>query len=78
MTVPTVPLIMLPRGSRARIVNIQAGRGLRRRLMQMGLTPGSEILVLENTTGPVLISVRGVTIALGRGIASKIIVQPLG
>jgi len=71
------PLTSLPKGSKARVVDILAGKGLSYRLMQMGLTPGTEVEVVENSSGPVIISVRGVTIALGRGMASKILVEVL-
>ncbi len=71
-----VPLSALPRGSRALVVSIRGGRGLVNRLMQMGITPGTIIEVIDNTAGPIMIKVRGVTIALGRGVASKIFVRP--
>ena len=77
MTSQVIPLAGMPRGSRCVIVGINAGRGLMSRLLQMGLTPGTEVVVVENTQGPVLVNVRGVTIALGRGIAEKIMVKPL-
>ncbi len=73
---PLVPLSNLAPGTRAVVREIRAGRGLTRRLMEMGLLPGSEVTVLFNSAGPLLISVRGVTLSLGRGIASKIFVQP--
>jgi len=72
---PLIPLSNLPPGARAVVMEIRAGRGLTRRLMEMGLLPGSEITVLSNSAGPLLVSVRGVTLSLGRGIASKIFVQ---
>ncbi len=72
-----IPLSVLPKGSKAIIVGILGGRGLITRLMQMGLTPGAMVEVVENQAGPIVIRVRGTTIALGRGIASKIIVNPL-
>jgi len=65
----------VPAGARARIKGLNAGHGLATRLMQMGLTPGAEIEVLNNSRGPILLRVRGVTIALGRGMARKIIVE---
>jgi len=40
----------------------------------MGLVPGSEVTVLENNWGRILIEVRGSVIALSRGMAKKIIV----
>jgi len=54
---------------------VLGGRGKARRLMEMGLTPGSEVLVLRNEAGPVLVRVRGVTIAMGRGLARSVLVE---
>ena len=73
----TTRLVFLPPGSRARVVGIDSGYGLRTRLLQMGLTPGAIVEIVDNTRGPVIIRVRGVVIALGRGMASRIIVEPL-
>jgi len=67
----------MPPGSRVRIVSLYGGRELQRRLMEMGLVPGSLAEVVSNNNrGPVIIRVRGVMIALGRGMASRIIVEP--
>ncbi|MCC6022098.1 MAG: FeoA family protein [Sulfolobales archaeon] len=71
------PLTELPKGSKVKVVDIVAGKGLRDRLLQMGLTPGTVVEVVENSSGPIILSVRGVTIALGRGMASKVLVEEL-
>lgn len=68
-------LINAPKGSKVKIVDIIAGYGLKGRLMQMGLTPGTVVDVIENSKGPLIISVKGVTLALGRGMASKIVIS---
>ena len=54
----------------------RAGRGFEKRLMDMGLTPGTEILVVKSAPfhGPVEILVRGSRLALGRGMAERIFV----
>jgi Fe2+ transport system protein FeoA len=43
----------------------------------MGLTNGTELIVVNAApfNGPVEISVRGTTIALGRGLAEKVFVE---
>jgi ferrous iron transport protein A len=44
----------------------------------MGLLPGKIIEVVRNTnTGPVEINVMGSNLAIGRGIASKILVEEI-
>ena len=71
-------LASLTKGTRARIVGINGGWGAQRRLYEMGLYPGSEIIVMENTgIGPVIISNRNGRFAIGRGIAMKIMVEVL-
>ena len=67
-------------GKRGRIAFIMAGEGATQRLADMGLTPGSdvEILRVSDYGGPISLSVRGSTLALGRGIASKVFVEVHG
>jgi Fe2+ transport system protein FeoA len=49
-----------------------------RRLQEMGVIPGSVVEVLKNSLlGPVEISVKGSKLAIGRGIASKIVVEEI-
>jgi len=74
------PLAGLSAGSRGVVVFAVGGRGLTRRLAEMGLTPGAEVKVLRKAPlrGPVEVQVRGVCLALGFGVASKVIVKPLG
>lgn len=72
-----VPLSLLPASSRARVVDVKGGYGFRRRLFEMGLTPDTIIEVLANSRGPILVRARGAVIAIGRGMAHKIFVEPL-
>ncbi len=68
----------LPRGVKARVVRIEAGTRALRRLVEMGFTPGTVIEVVADYGGPILVRVRGSVIAIGRGMARKVIVEPLG
>jgi ferrous iron transport protein A len=65
---------------RTKVVDIQGGAGIRQRLGQMGIHPGDEMTILRYGAlrGPILIEVHGSQAALGRGIASKIIVEETG
>ena len=56
------------------IVSIKAKRGLQRRLFELGITPGVSAIVM-NGHGPVIISLRGTKLALGHGVAQKIMVE---
>ena len=70
------PLAMLPENEEAKVVEVRGGRGLVRRLSELGFTPGTKVKVLfSNSPGPVLIDLRGSRIALGRGLLMKIIVD---
>ena len=65
-------------GKRARVIEIRGGRGLCRHLEQMGIHAG-DVISLQGAgafRGPLLIEVHGSRIALGRGVARKVIVEP--
>ncbi len=69
-------LSMLPEGSEAVIVGFQGGPGLVQKLADMGFVPGTRVKVVKNQrNGPMMVSVRGVTLGIGRGIATRIIVR---
>ena len=55
------------------------GRGwrFRRRLEDMGLTPGTEVTVVKSApfNGPLEIAVRGSRLAIGRGMAQRVFVE---
>lgn len=70
-----IPLAMVSAGYVAKIVTVNAGKGAIQRLMELGLTPGVEVKVLKNDIGPLLLQVRGITVALGKGIAMKVLVE---
>ncbi|NPA23866.1 MAG: ferrous iron transport protein A [Crenarchaeota archaeon] len=70
-------LSQLAPGTRARIIDIQAGYGLRRRLISLGLAPGQEITVLQSVGRVLIVSTGSTTVALCRGMAQKILVEVL-
>ncbi len=71
------PLDMVEENQEVRVVDIQGGWGVRRRLGQLGIHPGDIITVVRYGAfqGPILIQVHGSQVALGRGIASRILVK---
>ncbi|MHA1617449.1 MAG: FeoA family protein [Candidatus Njordarchaeales archaeon] len=74
----TRDLSSLPTGTRGRIVSINGGWGARQRLYEMGVYPGVEIVVVENRgVGPIIVESKGGKIAIGRGLARKILVEVL-
>lgn len=70
-----VPLIMLRPGCTARICDVRGCRGTCRRLSDMGLGPNTQVEVMEGGQGPLIVKVNGSCYALGRGMASKIMVN---
>ncbi len=85
-----LPLTKLKDGESGTIVSVSAspGRGraygpryhqwgFKRRLEDMGLTPGTRVTVVKSAPfhGPVELKVRGARIVLGRGIAERILVK---
>ena len=58
---------------------VKVGWGLQRRLADLGLTPGTEIGIVScGRPGPVVLEVRGSRLALGWGVADKIVVRAMG
>jgi ferrous iron transport protein A len=57
------------------VAGFEAGRGLRRRLLAMGLVPGESIRVVRaESSGPIIVAVKDTRVMLGRGMARKIMV----
>jgi ferrous iron transport protein A len=72
----TSPLDEMPAGEQAVILSFQAARSIAGRLTSLGFTPGVEILMSQNFgRGPLIVTVRGTRVALGRVEAAKIFVQ---
>lgn len=59
------------------VVQIQGGRGLTGRLNALGIIPGKRITKISSTLmrGPVTIEVDRTRVAIGFGMASRILVQ---
>ncbi len=71
-----MPLSMLSIGEEAELVDVRGGRGLRKRLSALGLNPGMKVTVVQNTMrGPIVLGVMDSRIALGRGMAHRILVS---
>ncbi|MCX8170814.1 MAG: ferrous iron transport protein A [Candidatus Bathyarchaeota archaeon] len=81
-----IPLTALRDGETATVVSIDGGpemgrrqrrRGFEKRLIDMGLTPGIKVTVVKSAPlhGPIEVIVRGSRLALGRGVAERILVE---
>uniref|UniRef100_A0A7C3NCF5 Ferrous iron transport protein A n=1 Tax=Candidatus Methanomethylicus mesodigestus TaxID=1867258 RepID=A0A7C3NCF5_9CREN len=73
-----LPLADLPEGKTGEIILMVGGRGMTRRLCEMGLTPGAKVRMVKKAPvgGPIILEVRSTEIAIGRGLASKMLVKP--
>ncbi len=65
-------------GKRARVIDITGGPGLHRNLSQMGIHRGDMITISGAGAfrGPILVEIHGSRVALGRGVARRILVEP--
>jgi DtxR family Mn-dependent transcriptional regulator len=76
-----VKLTELKEGKTGTVSSIRAGHGrgrvFEKRLMDMGLTPGTKVTVVKSAPfhGPIEIRVRGSRLAVGRGMAERIFVE---
>ncbi len=70
-----IPLSYIGEGKRVQIIRIDGSDRLKSRLNAIGFVPKTEVFVVKNSTkGPLVISIKGSKIAIGSGIAHKIIV----
>lgn len=71
-----IPLALAREGERVKVSRVSGGRGLVRRLIDMGLRPGTEIeIVSASRTGPFVIRLGGQRLGVGFGMAKKIFVD---
>jgi len=66
-------LAELAAGTTGVVSSLRGGRGLTTRLLALGFTPGAEVTIMQNRgRGAMIVMVRGVRVALGRGQAAKV------
>lgn len=71
-----MPLTLVLEGAKAILRSIDGGRQIKGRLAALGLFPGTELEVIQNSgQGPFVIRVKGSRIVIGRGMAAKISVD---
>lgn len=72
-----VRLADLRAGDQARVIEIIAGCGLAGRLEALGIRPGTAVKKVSSLflRGPVTVEVRGTRVAMGFGMAQKILVE---
>jgi len=72
-----MPLVMVSPGEEVRLVAIHGGQRMRKRLADLGLNVGMTVRVMQhNSHGPLILAVKDSRLAVGCGMAHKILVQP--
>jgi ferrous iron transport protein A len=74
-----MPLTMATPGEDMKLIAIRGGQRVRKRLADLGLTPGTVLQVVQaDAWGPLIVAFKeDARLALGRGMAHKIMVEPL-
>lgn len=82
VTAEAFPLSMARPGDEVVVKAIMAGQGAYYRALSLGIAPGTRLKVIDNPIqypwSPVIVRIRGVEVALGRGLAEKILVAKVG
>jgi ferrous iron transport protein A len=73
-----MPLNMVDQNQEVKLVSIVGGLKMKQRLADLGLNIGMTIRVLKKASGgPMIIAVKDSRLALGWGMANRIIVEPV-
>ena len=77
-TETSVKLTAVPGGESASIREMAGGQAFLSRLAPLGFVPGARLRMIQNSgRGPLIVIVRDARVALGRGEADKILVEPI-
>lgn len=73
----TIPLTQLKSGEEATVIGFSSGKGLVHKLDSLGLRRGKKVKMVSCMLfhGPITVKVDGMAIALGYGMASKVMVS---
>ncbi len=72
-----VPLLFLKVGEGGIVEEIRGGKGVIHRLNSLGIIPGLHLTVAHISFGLLAVKVNGGKVALGRGVALKILVRKI-
>lgn len=68
-------LSRVKKNNRCKIKQVMGGCHARKRLYELGLNSGAQLKMVKNDFGPIIISMSGHKLAIGRGLASHIVVE---
>jgi len=74
---PVLPLQQMRPGETGKIFDVRGGRGVVRRLTELGLAPGVRVRMVSDSGGfgPVIVQVGEAKIGIGRGMARRVLVR---
>ncbi|MBE0434019.1 ferrous iron transport protein A [candidate division WOR-3 bacterium] len=74
---PDIPLTDIESGQTGKVAEVQGGHGMRTRLNAMGVRPGVQITKVSGQfmRGPIIVRIGSTRIAIGFGMARRIIVE---
>ncbi len=73
-----ISLSGLPAGGQGFVHTLRGGHEFCSRMANLGFTTGASVTVVQNIgRGPMLVSVRGTLVALGRAEAAKVVVKTI-
>ncbi|MFW5867967.1 MAG: FeoA family protein [Armatimonadota bacterium] len=74
---PVLPLQQMQRGETGEIFDVRGGRGVVRRLTELGLAPGVKVRMVSDSGsfGPVIVQAGETKIGIGRGMARRVLVR---
>lgn len=70
------PLLFFNEGCKGKVYDIVGGRSFSKRLFEMGFNSGQEVEIIKNDIGPLIVGLDGSRVAIGRGMAQKILLVP--
>ncbi len=62
-------------GELGKIIDIKGGWALRHKLSLRGIVEGSSVRMISSNRGPIVVEVERNVVALGRGMAQRIVVK---
>ena len=69
-------LAMVQRNKEVIVSQIIGGRQIRQKLADLGIIPGTKVIIVSNNLmGPLILAVKNYRLAIGRGLATKIMVS---
>ncbi|MGA1873540.1 MAG: FeoA family protein [Thermoplasmatota archaeon] len=69
------PLSHVKEGEKVTVRTVDGGRGVNKRLSELGIGIGATVTVVQNNGGPVIVCYGDCRMALGKGVSMKILVE---